>query len=78
MNKKAKITIKIFASEEENGEKIRAVFELDGSDHDIMDLAEIAQSTGVIGEFGMDKLLRHVLNEDGDRDLSSSSGGALH
>lgn len=62
---KSRITIKISLVCEDVKNAVDVVVDLDGSTHDVMDLADIAQRTGVLGETGMDYILRKVLNEPG-------------
>lgn len=62
---KSKITIKFSVVSDDVKNTMDVMVELDGTPHDIMDLADIAQRTGVIGETGMDYILRRVLNEPG-------------
>lgn len=64
VNKKTEIRLKITVSETGDGKGLTASVELDGTAHDIMDLAEIAQRLNIVGETGMDQILRGVLNED--------------
>jgi predicted type IV restriction endonuclease len=62
---KSKITIKLSIVSDESKNAVGVVVELNGTSHDVMDLADIAQRTGLIGETGMDYILRRVLNEPG-------------
>lgn len=63
---KSKITLKISVVSDKKGENaMEVVVELDGTNHDVMDLADIAQRSGILGETGMDYILRRVLNEPG-------------
>lgn len=62
---KSKITIKLSIVSDEDKDAMCVVVELQGTSHNVMDLAEIAQRTGVLGETGMDYILRRVLNEPG-------------
>lgn len=63
--KKTTITVTISVVGDKSEGDVNVIVELDGGSHAVMDLAEIAQSAGVLGETGMDYVLRRVLNEPG-------------
>lgn len=65
---KSKITIKFSVASDDVTEDVDVmdvVVELDGSSNEVMELADVAQRAGLIGETGMDYILRRVLNEPG-------------
>lgn len=63
--RKQKAEIKLTISlKEDSVEGIQVSVDLDGSDHEIMEIAEIAQRIQLVGEACMERILVEVLNED--------------
>ncbi|WP_205601839.1 hypothetical protein [Gracilibacillus thailandensis] len=59
------ITLKISIVPKTRAEgDLNVAIELEGNDHDVMTVAEIAQNTKVLGEAGVEHILLKVLNEE--------------
>lgn len=62
--KKAEIRMKISVIETDDGNQLEVSVDLDGTNHEVMDIAEIAQHAQVMGEVGVERVLLHILNEE--------------
>lgn len=68
--RKAEIRLTISVIETDNGDRLDVAIELEGTNHEVMDIAEVAQHAQIMGEVGVDKVLRYILNEDKPMDMN--------
>ncbi|MCA1012801.1 hypothetical protein [Halobacillus halophilus] len=60
-----------------DGKQLSVVVELEGTNHQVMDIAEVAQYAEVIGEAGVEKVLLHILNEE-EKAVEMNIEGPIH
>lgn len=66
--KDAEITLRVFIVEKDGKQTLSTVVDVKGIDRDVMDVAELAQNSGLIGEYGVEHVLLHILNKPGGID----------
>lgn len=74
--KVAEITLRVYMDDKGDGKHLCTAVEVKGTNHEVMDIAEIAQNIGLFGEAGVDQVLRNILNEKSPTYLDTD--GKLH
>ena len=63
--------MRVSVVETKDGKELSVTIDLDGTNHEVMNIAEMAQSAEIMGEVGVDVLLKHILN---DKSKASAEG----
>ncbi|PAE87807.1 hypothetical protein [Shouchella clausii] len=76
---KAEITLKISVVEAEKGKEpsLSVTIGLEGTNHEVMNIAEIAQNMEILGEVGVENILLYILKKEGDV-FRSDCDGPIH
>lgn len=76
---KAEITLKISVVEAEKAKEpsLSVTIGLEGTNHEVMNIAEIAQNMEILGEVGVENILLYILKKEGDV-FRSDCDGPIH
>lgn len=74
--KVAEITLRVYVDDKEDGKHLCTAVEVKGTDHEVMDIAELAQNIGLFGEAGVEQVLLNILNEK--KSITIDKDGPLH
>lgn len=61
--KRPKITIHMYLENDNLNDELMTIVEVAGTNHEVMDIAEVAQDAEILGEGGVEQVLLHILGE---------------